>query len=132
MQTQIKPWMLAYTIIFGLFSIGFVYNDFTNQYPLIITTWAAICYVVIFIGNLLYSLNRVPLSLRAPWKIVFPLLMLQFAFAGIYDSQYGKHAHDADAALSVVAWTIDLLLFLPTFCAHYKIGYRRHADPNVA
>ena len=132
MQKQIRPWTLIYTIIFGLLSVSFVYNDFSNQYPVLLSTWAAICYAMIFVGNLLYSLRRVPLSFRTPWKIVFPVLVLQFAFSGIYDSQHGKHAHNVGAGLLIAAWIISLLCFLPTFWVHFRIGFGEQANGNVA
>ena len=125
MQRQIRPWTLVYTIIFGLLSVLFVYGDFARQYPMFISAWAAICYLTIFVGNLLYSLNRVPSPFRTTWKFVFPVLLLHFVFSGIYDSQHGKDASNTSAALSIVVWAIALLLFFPTFWVHYKIGYGR-------
>ena len=128
MQTKIRPLMLAYTVIFGLLSIHFVYNDFTNEYSLIIPAWASICYIVMFAGNLLYSLNRVPSFFRIPWKIVFPILVLQFLFSFYYDSQHGKHAQRASATSYAIVSVIGVLLFLPTFRAHFLIGYGKQAD----
>lgn len=132
MQNQIRPWMLTYTIIFALLSISFVYNNFTNQYPFILIAWACICYIVIFVGNILFSLNRVPLSIRTPWKVVFPILVLQFVFSALYDLHHGKHAQDASATLSVIAFGFGLLVFLPTLRAHYLIGFGKDSDDNVA
>jgi hypothetical protein len=128
MQTQIRPWMLVYTIAFGLLSVRFVYSDFSNHYPAIVSIWAGIYYAVIFVGNLVYSRNRVPASFRTAWKIVFPLLILQFVFSGYYDSQHGKHAQSASVVLFAIASVIAFLLFLPTFRAHYLIGYGKQVD----
>ena len=119
--------MLAYTFVFGLLSVSFSRNDFANHYPFIITAWGCVSYIVIFVGNLLYSLRRVPSSFRAPWKVVFPILVAQFVFSGIYDSQHGKHPEDVTG----IVWIIGLLLFLPTFRAHYLIGYGKRPSVDV-
>ena len=123
MKSRIKLWMLAYTFVFGLLSILFCRIDFANHYPFFVTAWGCVCYLVMFFGNLLYGLERVPSSFRAPWRVVFPILVAQFVFSGIYDSLHGKHAED----VSAIVWIIGLLLFLPTFRAHYLIGYGKRS-----
>jgi hypothetical protein len=127
MKSQIKPWMLAYTFGFGLLSVLSCGDDLANHYPFIITAWGCVCHLVIFVGNLLYSLQRVPASFRGPWKIVLPILAAQFVFSGIYDSQHGRHPEDVTG----VVWIIGLLLFLPTFRAHYLIGYGKRPGVDV-
>jgi hypothetical protein len=132
MQIQIRPWMLTYTIIFGLLLVLFTSDDFTNQYPIIVTASNAICSSMLFVGDLLCSLNRVPLSLRTPWKIVFPILVFLWVFGGIYDSLHGKASQDASMSWSVLAWVIGFLLYLPTFIVHYLIGYGKQRVDDVA
>jgi hypothetical protein len=58
MKSQIKPWLFAYTFVFGLLSLLSCRDDFANPYPFIITAWSCVCYIVIFVGNLHYSLQR--------------------------------------------------------------------------
>ncbi len=119
--------MLAYTFVFGLLSVLFCLIDFANHYPFIITAWGCVSYLVMLIGNLLYSLGRVPSSFRAPWRVVFPMLVAQFVFSGVYDSHHGRHAEDVTA----IVWIIGVLLFLPTFRAHYLIGYGKRPSIEV-
>jgi hypothetical protein len=132
MQTKVRPWMLIYTIIFTLLSVSFIRSDITNQYPFIVTTWACICYIVMFVGSLLYSLNRVPSSFRTPWKFVFPILVLQFVFAFIYDLLNGRHPHGVSISREVVFFIIGIVLFFPTFRAHCLIGYGKVKNDDVA
>jgi hypothetical protein len=123
--------MLAYTVVFAFLSIRWVHSDVELQYPIIITAWAAFYYIVIFVGNLLYSLNRVPSVFRRPWKIVFPLLIAQFVFAAVYDMQHDETLSSDPVALLVAAWIIGLLLIFPSFRAHYLIGFGREADRRI-
>jgi hypothetical protein len=123
MQPQIRPWMLTYTIIFTLLSVAFVWTDFTERYSIVFTAWDILCYVLFFVGNLFYSLNRVPSSVRTVWKIIFPMLVLQFIAGG-----FGKESHDASVSLVVVAWIIGFSLFFPALRANLIIGYGRHVS----
>jgi len=116
--------MLAYTVIFGLFSIFFVQNDY-SQYPLAYTAVCALMYAVIFAGNLLYSLGYATRPIQSLWKFVFPLVMLHFVGTGIVDARFGRHAHSATLVSSIIVWAIGLVLFFPAFRAHFLLGYSR-------
>jgi hypothetical protein len=118
----IRPWMLTYTIIFSLLSVSFVYNDF-GQYAMAFTAFQGVVYFVIFTGNLLFSMSYISPFIRALWKFVFPLVVLDFIGTGIIDICYGKHAHHSTPALIVTACVIDFVLFFPTFRAHFLLGY---------
>jgi hypothetical protein len=130
MKTQIRWWMLAYTIFFAC--LPGTRHDFSNWSLTIFTVWDWICDFLMSAGNLLYSLDRVPSAIRRPWKIVFPVLVLEFFANGIYYSLYGKHAHDGhSASLDVIVWVGGILLYFPTFRAHYLIAYGKKADVDV-
>jgi tetratricopeptide (TPR) repeat protein len=115
--------MLGYTIFFAVLSGLFVRDDLSNRYPVAYTAWSAFIYAVIFAGNALYSLGRVTPLIRAAWKFVFPIVILQFAVSGIVDSRFGKHAHDFTTTVAVLSWIAGFALFFPTFRAHFLLGY---------
>lgn len=123
-NSEIRPWMLAYTIVFGLLSILFVHDDFA-QYPIAYTVVCGLVYAVIFAGNLLYSLDRVTPPIRGMWKFVFPLVILYFVGTGIIDARFGKHAHESSLVFSTVLWVVGFALLFPTFRAHFLLGYGR-------
>lgn len=120
-QLRIRPLMLGYTLFFALLSISCVHDDITKQYPLIFTVWDGFCFFIFFSGNLLYSLNRVPAYIKSLWKIVFPILVFHFVLSGIYDFQHDNNINMIEV---MITWVIGSLFFLPTFRAHYLIGYR--------
>jgi hypothetical protein len=115
--------MLAYTIFMAVFFAPAVRHDFTSWHLIFFAVWDWICDIIMIVGNLLFSLNRVPSAIRRPWKVVFPILVLEFFTNGIYDSLYGKHAQDDSAALLIFVWIVSVLLYFPTFRANYLIGY---------
>jgi len=119
--------MLAYTIGFCWFYIVAGRRDFTSWHLIVFTVWDWICDILTFVGNLLFSLNCVPPAIRRPWRVVFPILVLEFLVNWIYDSLYGT-SRDSSVALSVFVWTVCVLLYVPTFWANYKIGYGKEAD----
>ncbi|MEY2527394.1 MAG: hypothetical protein QOE73_2165, partial [Verrucomicrobiota bacterium] len=123
-NSEIRPWMLAYTIVFGLLSILFVHDDFA-QYAIAYTVVCGLMYAVIFAGNLLYSLGLATPSIRVIWKFIFPLVILHFLGTGIIDARFGKHAHESSLVFSSVLWVIGFALFFPTFRAHFWLGYGR-------
>ena len=115
--------MLVYTIFFGLLSIGFVRDNFENRYHVAYVVWTAVFYGLILTGNLIYSLDCINPTIRKIWKLVFPVIILQFVSSDIVDILYGSHAHKTSLALACIVGMIDFALFFPTFLAHYKIGY---------
>ena len=115
--------MLAYTVVFGLLSIAFVHDDF-GQYPAAFTVFDGFGYIVILIGNLLFSLTIVTPLIKTLWKFVFPFVIAHFISTGIISSCYGKHAHDGHSmSLDVIVWVIGFALFFPTFRAQLLLGY---------
>jgi hypothetical protein len=134
MQTQIRPWMLAYTIIFGLLSVRFIFTEFQNEYHLVYIILEIICCGLILGGNLIYSFDFANPTIRKIWKYVFPIVVLEFVSSGIVDSIYGKYGQKADAKLlsAIVVWVIYFAFYFPTFYAHYKISYGKEADNDAA
>jgi hypothetical protein len=120
---EIRVWMLVYTVIFGIISVGFIFSDFTDHYSTAYITWNALCYVVILVGNLLYSLDYITKTIRKTWKLIFPILVFEFILTDVVDFLYGSHAHKVDLPTGCFVWVIGLILFLPTFKAHFMIGY---------
>ena len=114
--------MLAYTIVFGLLSILFGRDDF-EQYPMAYAALCGLLSFLIFIGNLVYSLNYVTPVIRTIWKFVFPLVVLHFIVTGVVDVRFGKNAPHNVSVLAIVAGVIAFALFLPTFRAHFLLGY---------
>ncbi|HTA95605.1 MAG TPA: hypothetical protein VK769_05725 [Verrucomicrobiae bacterium] len=108
MKRNIRPWMLAYTIFMAVFFAPAVRHDFTSWHLIFFAVWDWICDIIMIVGNLLFSLNRVPSAIRRPWKVVFPILVLEFFTNGIYDSLYGKHAQDDSAALLIFVWIVSV------------------------
>jgi hypothetical protein len=119
--------MLAYTVGFGLLSVEFVRDDLENHYNLIYIIEGAVCYSLIFIGNLIYAFNFANSKIRMIWKFLFPIIILDFIGGGIIDSIYGKSAKDDGAVFSLFVWIVSILLFFPTFKAAYMIGYGKEA-----
>jgi len=123
MENIARPWMFAYTIVFGLLSAHFVYNDVKNQYCISFIIWDGVYYALVLGGNLIYSLDFSTFKIRKIWKFVFPIVILGFVVGGIIDSIYGRHAHNASIQMQATAWILGFVTFFPTFLAHYKIGY---------
>lgn len=130
MENIAKPWMLAYTIVFGLLSVSFVHNNVENRYHIIYIIWSAIFYILVFAGNLIYSIGLLNLKIRKIWKLIFPIIILEFIFSDIVDFLYGTHVRNADESMKTIAVILDFALFFPTFWAHYKISYGKEGEPN--
>jgi hypothetical protein len=126
-----RPWMLAYTIAFGLLSAHFVYNNVENRYHTIFIIWTAIYYVMIFAGNLIYSLDYITPKIRKIWKFIFPIVILEFIFSLIIDTMYAKNAQNASVEVKSIAPILSFAIFFPTFWAHYKIGYGKEVDDDA-
>jgi hypothetical protein len=123
-----RPWMLVYTIAFGLLSIAFVYDDVENKYNVIYVLEGIFIFLLVFIGNLIYSLDFITQKIRMIWKFAFPIIILDFVVSDIIDDIYGKHAQNKSVELMSLATLLNIALFLPTFWAHYKIGYGKKAE----
>jgi NhaP-type Na+/H+ or K+/H+ antiporter len=91
-----------------------------------------VCFGIIFLGNLIYSLNRINPTIRKIWKLVFPIVILQWVFSGIADSVYGTLTHDGGVVFGCIVWIIDFAFFFPTFRAHYLIGYGKKVIDDIA
>ena len=123
--------MLVYTIIFGLLSIGSVRNDVWNQYHIAFIIWDAVCFGLIFTGNMIYSLDYISPIIRKLWKLIFPIVILQIISGAIEDFIYGKNINH-EVASGCIAWTISFVLFIPTIRAHYLIGYGNEVNVDDA
>lgn len=128
MSNIAKPWMFAYAICFGLLSITYVHNNVTNAYSKFFIVWSGIFYIAVFAGNLIYSFNLITLKIQNLWKFVFPIVILEFIFSAIIDLLYSKQAQGKGFGLKSIALVITIVLFLPTFWAHYKIGYGKGSN----
>lgn len=123
MKTIIRPGMLIYSICFGLLSIFFVITDIQNDYPVAFCLWSAVYHGLLFVGNLLYSFNLITQGVRKIWKGVFPLVILAFLFDNIFDIINGPHVHQEGTITIILLCLLTIFLFLPTFKAHYAIGF---------
>ncbi len=117
--------MLVYTIIFGLLCVMFFYNDIENEYHVAYIAWSGIAFIIVFVGNLIYSLNRATPLIRKIWKVIFPVVVLDFIVGEVIDSNFGAHAHAMPSLVDVLKWIIGFALFFPSFRAHYLLGYKR-------
>lgn len=122
MRTKVRPWMLAYTIASGLLWVLGSVDDFNEHSPAFIL-WSAVNDFILFMGNLLFSLRRVPAWLGTIWKVMFPLLILNYILIGIYVSQHESVFRNAHSFVLIFTWLIVLVLIAPTFWAHYIIAY---------
>jgi hypothetical protein len=120
---RIKPWMLAYTVFFAIMSVIGVLDDvYDSHYYAIYCVAGALFFVAIFAGNLLYSLNFTTPRIRTIWKFIFPLVVLYFLVSGLVDQFIGSGG-PAPLIKDCIIWLIVFALYLPSFWAHYKIGY---------
>jgi hypothetical protein len=122
--------MLAYTVGFGVFSVGCIYNDVDNHYNPIFIIEDTVCFALIFIGNLIYTFNLINSKIRTIWKFIFPIVILNFIIGLVIDSTFGKDSQVGGIALSVFAWVVAFILFLPTIRAQYTIGYGKETPAD--
>ena len=122
---RVRPGMLAYTILLGLAALlsHFYGNkDSTIQYPLAYKIWEEfISVVLLFAGNLFYSFGYITPLLRKAWKFVFPILILHFVVSGIL--HFANNTRPVGPAIAVLTSIAMLVLFFPTFRAHFLLGY---------
>jgi hypothetical protein len=111
MQTQIRPLMLVYTIVFGLLSIAFVNNNFENGYSPYFVYWSGVFYVLVFLGNFIYSIGLLSLKIQTTWKFIFPIIIVEFILSFIIDIVYGPHAHRAGVVKESMALVLGVAIF---------------------
>jgi hypothetical protein len=128
MRNVARPWMLVYAILYGLLSVLFVANNFWNHYYIAFIIWSGIYYALVFAGNLIFSLDAVTPKVRKVWRLVFPIIVGGYIFSVYTDLTHGRHVQNAPTDIIAIVFCISLVLRLPTFWAHYKIGYGRKSD----
>jgi len=92
--------------------------------------WSGVAYIAVFAGNLIYSINHATPMIRKIWKIIFPVVVLDFVVGGVMDSNFGNSANTMHPLIDVLVWFIGFALFFPSFRAHYLLGYKKQpTDP---
>ena len=121
-----KKGMFIYSVIFLLLSILFVSNDISNNYWWYFIAWMIINYIIINLGNFLYSLNLRSRTIQTVWKVVFPLTIISFILSIIIDQKHGKNSSPDDGILVYIVTVILVLAILsPAFIANFRMAYKK-------
>jgi tetratricopeptide (TPR) repeat protein len=119
--------MLAYTLVLLLGAALFPlygHSESPNRYPFVYRIWEEfVSTVLLFAGNFLYSFGYVTSLVRRVWKFVFPILVLQFITSGFLACYYPSRTPAPAPLVIAFAWIVLTILFLPTFKAHWSLGY---------
>jgi hypothetical protein len=124
----IRPWMLVYTIIFGLLFVSGAYDQLKSGDSFAYVAWGCVMDVVILAGNIFYSFSYSPPIIQTAWKIVFPIVVLDFLATQIVALFYGKETQHASITLLIFALALIYVISIPTFKAHYSLGYGKQDE----
>jgi hypothetical protein len=131
MRNVARPWMLVYTFLYGIICVFGVRDNVQRCYPIIFTIWSVLYYLLIFIGNLIYSLDAITLPVRKIWKLIFPIIIIGCILDISMSFVYGKGIRETSVQILVIGLIIYLALLFPTFWAHCKLGYGKETNPDV-
>jgi Tfp pilus assembly major pilin PilA len=118
---QLRWWSLLYAVVFALFSLFDVMNDFRRNHHWSLITLEVLAYSLMNFGNFVYAL-RLPFSKKPRvWKVLAPCFVLYFVFAGIVSEASSEHANEGLGS-DILVWLLGFLFFLPTFTANLKLA----------
>ncbi len=92
---------------------------------------SAIVYSLANIGNIFYSFKYRNQTIKTIYKIVFFLIVFQFATGGIIDTISHQEIRNIPLIFHIVIWCVGFLLFFPTFRANFILGYKNHLTKQV-
>jgi len=131
-KEKIRIWMLIYSIIFALLSVGFVQSNMRMNYHVLFVAWSIILYFLVTVGNFCYTWHYSNDLISKSWKIVFILFVLHFIIAGIIDGLFSADLREAGIVFNTVTWLLSVILFFPSFRANYLLAYRKDNGTGIA
>jgi len=120
-----KPWMFSYAVIFLALSVSFVANNIENHYHVLYVAWSVLAYVLANAGNAFYLFEYPNNKMKNIWRIVAPIVVLDFIAAGIIDMTFIMKSQEVPLAANIFIWIIGLVIFFPTFRANFIFGYKK-------
>jgi len=124
-KKKIKPWMLTYSIIFLFFTVIFVVDNIKSAYHILYIIWSIIIYLLANSGNVLYSFSYSSDITRKYWRLIAPIIVIDFVSAGMIDYYFSQGAGKVSPIQNIIIWSIGFAVFFPTFRANFILGYKK-------